>query len=82
MTEPLTWETIEEFEPDVLVLLNEIKTERPHEHNYLSIWQKYKERLSNLVGWWRDKTAHPQLRSSAAYNIVYRKLLDNLRDPE
>jgi hypothetical protein len=82
VTEPLTWERVAELEPKVIGLLDEIKTERPHEHSYFSIWRKYKQRLSELVGWWRKATTYPQLRSSAAYSIVYHKLLDNLRDPE
>ena len=60
VTEPLTWERIAELEPQFLVLLREIKAERPREYDYLSIWRKYKERLSDLVGkcpglrrfWW------------------------------
>ena len=82
VTEPPTWENIAELEPEVLFLHDEIKTERPHEYNYCSIWRKYKQRLSELVGWWRAASAYPQLRSSAAYNVVYHKLLDNLKDPE
>ena len=82
ITYPLTWESIAELKPKVLVLLREIKAERPHEYDYLSIWREYKRRLSDLVGWGAETTAHPELRSSAAYNIVYHKLLDNLKDPE
>jgi len=81
VTEPLTWERVAELEPKVLRLLEEIKAERPHEGNYLWIWGKYKQRLSELVGWGREATTHPALRSSAAYNIVYHKLLNSLRDP-
>lgn len=82
VTEPLTWERIAELEPKVLGLLQEIKAERPREGNYLWIWGKYKQRLSELVGWGREAATHPALRSSAAYNIVYDKLLNNLSDPE
>ena len=82
VTAPLIWEKIAELEPKVLVLLDEIKAERPRESNYLWIWGKYKQRLSELVGWGREAATHPELRSSAAYNIVYDKLLKSLRDPE
>jgi len=82
VTEPLTWETIAQREPKILGLLKEIKAERPREGNYLWIWGKYKQRLSELVGWDREAAAHPELRSSAAYNVVYHKLLNSLRDPE
>jgi hypothetical protein len=82
VTKPLTWESIAELEPQLLVLLDEIRTERPHEHNYFLVWRKYKERLSELVGWGRTASVHPELRSSAAYNIVYYKLTDNLKVPE
>lgn len=82
VTEPPTWEKIVELEPKVLVLLREIKAERPREYDYLSIWRKYKERLSDLVGWGAETAEYPELRSSAAYNIVYHKLLDSLKDPE
>jgi len=82
ITEPLTWESIAELEPKVLVLLKEIKTERPHGYNYLRTWYGYKERLSKLVGWNREVAAYPELRSSAAYNIVYGKLLNSLKDAE
>ena len=82
VTEPLTWDRIAELEPQVLVLLDEIRTERPHENNYFQIWYRYKERLSDLVGWWRKASAYPELRSRIAYNTVYYKLLDNLRVPE
>jgi hypothetical protein len=50
VTEPLTWQRIAELEPQVLVLLDEIRTERPHENNYFQIWYGYKDRLSDLVG--------------------------------
>jgi hypothetical protein len=82
ITHPLTWERIAELEPKVLGLLREIKAERPREGNYLWIWGTYKQRLSELVGWGRETAEHPELRSSAAYNLVYHMLLDNLRDPE
>jgi len=82
VTEPLTWERITELEPRVLGLLEEIKAERPHEGNYLWIWRNYKQRLSDLVGWGREAATHCVLRSSAAYNIVYDKLLNSLKDPE
>jgi hypothetical protein len=82
VTEPLTWERIAELEPKVLRLLEEIKTERPHEGNYLWIWGKYKQRLSEVVGWGREAATHPELGSSQAYNLVYDRLLHNLRDPE
>lgn len=82
VTKPLTWESIAELEPQVSALLNEIRTERPHEGNYFSIWYGYKDRLSELVGWWREASANPELRSSVAYNIVYRKLLENLKVPD
>lgn len=80
-TEPLTWEHIAELEPRVLQLLDQIKTERPHDGNYLWIWYRYKDRLSELVGWGRETTSHPELQSSAAYDIVYDMLLHTLRDP-
>jgi hypothetical protein len=82
VADPLTWESIAELEPKVLVLLREIKAEPPHEYDYLSIWRRYKERLSDLVGWDAETAAHPELRSSAAYDIVYHKLLDSLKDPD
>lgn len=82
VTERLTWEKVAELEPKVSGLFEEIKAERPREGNYLWIWGKYKQRLSELVGWGREVATHPELRSSAAYNIVYDKLLHNLRDPE
>ena len=82
VTELLTWEKVTELEHKVLGLLEEIKAERPREGNYLWIWGKYKQRLSELVGWGREVATHPELRSSAAYNIVYDKMLHNLRDPE
>jgi hypothetical protein len=82
VTQLLTWERIGELEPKVLGLLKEIKAERPHQGNYLWIWGSYKQRLSELVGWDREAATHPVLRSCAAYNVVYRKLLNNLSDPE
>ena len=82
VTEPLTWERIAQSEPRVLGLLKEIKAERPRDGNYFWIWGRYKQRLSEFVGWDREATTHPKLRSSAAYNIVYDKLLSSLRDPE
>jgi hypothetical protein len=70
------------LEPQVKKLLDEIRTERPHENIYFQIWYGYKERLLDPVGWWRKAPAHPQLRSTIAYNIAYYKLLANLRVPE
>lgn len=81
VTEPLTWEHIAELEPRVLQLLVEIKTEYPNEANYQLIWRNYKERLSELVGWGLEASAHPELQSPAAYDVVYDKLLHALRDP-
>jgi hypothetical protein len=80
VTEPLTWEYIAELEPRVLQLLVEIKTEYPTEANYQLVWRNYKERLSELVGWGREATAHPELQSPPAYDVVYDKLLHALRD--
>jgi hypothetical protein len=82
VVEPLTWERIAELEPGVVMLHDEIRTEHPHEGNYLAIWRKYKLRLSALVGWERVAATHPELRSSRAYNIVYDTLLNRLSDPE
>ena len=82
VTEQLSWEKVAELEPKVSGLLEEIKDERPREGNYLWIWSKYKQRLSELVGWDREAAKHLELRSSAAYNIVYDKLLNNFGDPE
>ena len=81
VTYPLTWERIAELEPGVAVLLSEIQAECPTYWNHLRIWGAYKERLSDLVGWFREEPSHPELRSSEAYNIVYHKLLDCLKDP-
>jgi len=81
VTYPLTWEQIAELEPGVAALLTEIQTECPTYWNHLRVWGAYKERLSDLVGWFRKKPSHPELRSSEAYNIVYHKLLDSLKDP-
>jgi hypothetical protein len=81
ITYPLTWERIVKLEPGVEALLKEIQAECPTDGNYLRIWYGYKEHLSELVGWDRKEASHPQLHSSAAYNIVYHKLLDGLRDP-
>jgi hypothetical protein len=82
ITGPLSWDRIAQLEPEVLRLLQEIKAERPHELNYLWIWGNYKTKLCDLVGWDREATMHPELRSSRAYSIVYDMLLHNLRDPE
>jgi hypothetical protein len=80
VTDPLTWERIIELEPRVAVFLTEIQAECPTDWNWPQVWYGYKERLSDLVGWDREKASHPELRSSAAYNIVYHKLLDCLID--
>ena len=80
VTYPMTWERIAELEPGVAILLTEIQAECPTEWNYLCIWYGYKARLCQLVGWDREAVPHPELRSSAAYNIVYHKLLDCLID--
>jgi hypothetical protein len=81
VTKRLTWERIADLEPEVLKLLDEIKAENPREHNYFRIWGKYKQRFCELVGWDRTATANPELCSSAAYDIVYDKLLHSLKDP-
>ena len=62
-------------------MLHEIKAEWPQEHNYFRIWGKYKQRFGEFVGWDRAATANPELQSSAAYDIVYDKLLNSLKDP-
>lgn len=82
VTKPLSWENIAELEPRVQELLDEIRAERPNDGNYLCIWNRYKDRMYELVGWERETMLHPELQSSAAYNIVYDKLLHTLRDPE
>jgi hypothetical protein len=80
VTYPLTWQRIVELEPRVGVLLTGIQAECPTEWTWLRIWYGYKERLSEFVGWDREAAAYPELRSSAAYDIVYNKLLDCLTD--
>jgi len=80
VTYALTWERIAELEPKVLILLDEIQAESPAEYNYDRIWNRYKERLSELVGWDREATSHPELRSSRAYDVVYSRLLCCLKD--
>jgi hypothetical protein len=82
VAEPLTWDRIAELEPKVSELLDEIKAECPREHDYLLVWSTYKGRLCELVGWGRTATSYPALRSSAAYDVVYYKLLNGLKDPE
>jgi hypothetical protein len=64
------------------VLQPEGSCHRPHENNYWSIWYGYKESLLKLVGWCREASANPELRSSIAYNFVYGKLLENLKVPD
>jgi hypothetical protein len=81
-TTPLTWERIAELEPGVLVLLEKVAAERPTKRNFIRIWLKYVEQLSALVGWGREAATYSELLSSAAYNVVYDKLLNSLRDPE
>ena len=80
VTHPMTWERIAELVPGVAILLTEIEAECPTEWNYLRIWYGYKAQLCQLVGWDREEASHPELRSSAAYGIVYHKLLDCLID--
>jgi hypothetical protein len=82
VTVPLTWERIVELEPGVLVLLEKVKAERPNWKNLFQIWMKYREELSALVGWRREDATHPELRSTAAFNLAQDKLLNSLREPE
>ena len=82
ITEPLTWEHIAVLEPQVLDLVSEIKDEHPSEANHLFLWRKYKERLCEMVGWDRESSEYPELRSSMAYDIVYDVLLHALRQHE
>jgi hypothetical protein len=78
----LTWEQIAELEPRVLIMLDQIKSERPTIRNFVGIWLKYLDQLSALLGFGREDATHPELRSDAAYKTVHEKLLNSLRDPE
>jgi hypothetical protein len=79
---PLTWEEISELEPRVLVLLDQIKSERPTMRNFLGIWLKYLEQFSAIVGFRREDATHPELRSETTYKTVYEKLVSNFGTSE
>jgi hypothetical protein len=82
VTKPLTWERIVELEPKLLDLLKQVENAPPSEENHLFVWRRYKERLSELIGWERKNSEYPELRSSMAYEIVYDVLLNALGDSE
>jgi hypothetical protein len=79
---PLTWEEISELEPQVLVLLDQIKSERPTMRNFLGIWLTYLEQFSALVGLRREDATNPPLRSQTTYKTVYEKLVNNFGNSE
>jgi len=73
----LTWERISKLELRVLVLLDQIKSERLMMRHFVGISLKYLEQLSALVGLGRKDATLSELRPDAAYKTVHEKLLNN-----
>ena len=65
------WEALVATEPRLLALKRDLIAGR-RERNYWPAWSQASARLRQLVGWGAD---HPQLRTSAAYEVAYRHLL-------
>jgi hypothetical protein len=79
----LTWRELVKIEPELGVLLKEIRQVKDLGGPSFcanQIWySQYKERLCRLAGWEAQKD-DPRLRSEAAYDLAYDKLYYTLPD--
>ena len=81
--EQLTWEALVELEPRLEGLLGRVLAARPIRRrgaNYEGIWGRFKDPLSDLVGYFLPSSRDPRLRSTEAYDVAYKKLYDALHD--
>ena len=79
----ITWERLTALEPRLEGLLRDVEASRPTEATddfwYETEWNRLKRPISDLVGFHRHH-GHPDLRTIAAYDVVYFKLLNVLND--
>jgi hypothetical protein len=81
-TPTVSWELLVDLEPRLELLLDDVKDARPEHRrgfNYQRCWGRFKNRISDLVGWHRS-TGDPRLRTTQAYETAYRVLCDALYD--
>jgi hypothetical protein len=81
LTKPvvLTWDALIQAEPRLAELLRDVEAHRPQvtSSNLWQTWAMVKAQMVELVGWGRPDD-HPQLGTSAAYDLCYRRLFDAL----
>jgi hypothetical protein len=84
VTEPekLTWDELVEIEPRLDSLLAQVEDSRPSRKkgfNYEIAWGRFKDPISDLVGWHR-RDGDPRLQTREAYEVVYWHLWHVLHD--
>ncbi len=79
----LTWEELIDLERRLENLLCQIEASRPIEgesdFDYEGCWGQFKDPITDLVGWHR-RHGDERLRTTHAYEIVYRTLWQALHD--
>jgi hypothetical protein len=79
----LTWSELVELEPRLENLLCQVEASRPIEgesdFDYEGCWGHFKDPNTDLVGWHR-RHGDERLRTTPAYEIVYRTLWQALHD--
>ena len=82
VTEKLTWDELVEIEPRLDSLLARVENSQPiHKRgfNYEIAWGRFKDPISDLVGWHR-RDGDPRLHTDEAYESGLLKLWHVLHD--
>lgn len=82
-SEPLAWEQLVDLEPRLDRLMASVLAARPirkRGFNFEGTWGRFKDPISDLVGYFRQDNCDPRLKTTQAYDIVYRKLWAVLHD--
>lgn len=81
-----TWMELRRLEPRLFALLKEAKATDGSGERFCAnaVWYGYppypgiKERVTRLVGWFRDGPEHPVLSTAEAYDVAYERIYDAL----
>jgi hypothetical protein len=77
----ITWDRLVELEPRLESLLVDARASRPDRRsgrNYEIAWGELKDPIATLVGFHRIDDCDPALKTRAAYEVAYTKLLEEL----
>lgn len=79
----ITWEELVELEPRLDGLLSEVQDARPlnkRRFNYEIAWGRFKNPITDLVGYFRHDDCDPRLKTVGAYEVAYYTLWHALHD--